>query len=353
METNSTDSTLGVQGTQDFASMVSTAGAAGPSQGGKSAVPGGSTGASGLPTKSLAQIEAEQAGQGGQQADPGQQTSTAQPSQAGNQVQAGQGTGDGQQQQGTQGQAAPVQSQADIIKATADAIVNAQNDAARRQQANRSAEPARPLTADEFNAKYKVARAQPELVSTILGGDPVKAAAALNAYGQDLVQQAVLMTLDLAKADVDKVRGEFQPHIQSWQQYQQQVQAQQAESRFFTAHADLATEKDLVLELKDAFIAKVQAGQIRFENEQQAFQTVANAARNILQRIRGTGTNGNAGTNGGGTGGGTGQTTNGTGQTGGTPPGRQMSAATSAGRTGTGQATVKTDGEHVFGTDWR
>lgn len=94
------------------------------------------------------------------------------------------------------------------------------------------------------------------------------------------------------------------------------------------------------MEMKDAFLAKVQSGQVRFENEQQAFQAVANATQSILQRV----------------GGGRGQTQTGQGtqqqqQT----STRQMAAASSAGRTATGQttATKKDVVEEVFGADAR
>tara|TARA_R110000868_G_scaffold323676_1_gene584596 strand:+ start:196 stop:1194 length:999 start_codon:yes stop_codon:yes gene_type:complete len=327
----SSDSALGNQGSQDFASMVSVGGSQGPSTAGKSPVPGGATGPSGVPTKTAAQIDAEQGVVDGTLTTP---ETGAQPGQVTNPLQAGQG-GDGT----TTPPAA--QTNSDVIKATVDAMIAAQN-AARQQQAPAQQQAEKTLSPQEFDAKYKVARANQELVTTILGQDPVKAASALNTYGQNLVQQAVLMALDLTDANVSKVRSEFAPHISSWQNHQQQIQAQQAEDRFFKGHPDLNAERDLVMELKDAYIAKVQSGQVRFNNEQEAFSTVANAARNILTKIRG-----GAAAPGGGQGGqGNVPAAPSTGS-------RQMSAAASAGRTGTGRAAVKTDGEQVFGDSWK
>jgi len=230
--------------------------------------------------------------------------------------------------------AVPQQSQADIIKATAEAIVNAQR-AAQPQQPQAAPRTNQDLSPEEFNRKFGVTRANEQLVQTILGSDPKAAAAALDTYGQNLVKQAVLMALEVADASVAKVKGEFEPHINSWQQYHQTVREKALEQEFFTAHPDLANERELVKEMTDAMMAKKAAGQLQINNKQEAFSAVATATRHILTKY---GWNGKGG----------GQQAPATGQA--TPTGgRQMSAASSAGRSGSGTATAKTDVDAVFG----
>jgi hypothetical protein len=250
----------------------------------------------------------------------------------------------GQAPDGQGGQTAPsatppaAQSQADIIRATAEAVAAAHVRGQQSQQHQpQGPAPKADLSPQEFQQKYNVTRANEELVSTILGQDPRKAAAALDQYGQNLVKQAILMTMELNEANLGKFREEVNPHLQSWQTYQRQQEAVAAEGRFFKAAPDLAGEKDLVMELKDAYLAKVQAGQIRFANEQEAFNAVANAARTILKRVNPAWGQGQSG----------GQQAPTTGQ----QPGRRMSVASTTGRSGTGQAAAKSDVDMVFGAD--
>lgn len=235
-------------------------------------------------------------------------------------------------------QPSPQQTQADIIRATAEAVAQAHMRG--RTEAQPAAQPTQAeLSPEEFTRKYNVTRANEDLIATILSADPKKASAALDQYGQNLVKQAILMTMELQDANLSKLRSDVDPHIKSWQSYQQERAAQAAEQRFFTSAPDLSQERDLVMELKDAFIAKVQAGQVRFENEQQAFQAVANAARTILKRVNpqwGQGTPA------------AGQPAPTTGQ-----PARRMSVASSTGRSGTNAATAKSDVDLVFGADAR
>jgi hypothetical protein len=227
------------------------------------------------------------------------------------------------------------QSQADIIRATAEAVA-----AAHVRGAQSAAQPAMPsqkdISPEDFAKKYNVTRANEELVATILGNDPKRAALALDQYGQNLVKQAILMTMELNSNELTRFRGEIDPHIQSWQSYRAQQEAVAAEQRFFSYAPDLANEKALVMELKDAFITKVRAGQVQFANENEAFSAVANAARTILKKVNPswTPTAGNQ-----------------SGPTGGQQTGRRMSVASSTGRSGTPQATAKSDVESVFGPD--
>lgn len=309
-ETENPVGTLGNQGSQDFEAMTSGNNQSQQQSSQNSGVPAGEqlsaqNDASGAkPTKALPQ-----------------ETSAGQtPSPSGNQ------------------QPTVQQSQADIIRATADAVAQAHIRAQQELTAQqRAAAPAPELSPEEFNKKFSVTRANEELVTTILGQDPKKAALALDQYGQNLVKQAILMTLELSEAKLGKFREEVTPHVTAWQKHLQEQQTIAAEQRFFQSAPDLQAEKDLVMELKDAFIAKVQAGQVSFKNEQEAFAAVANAARTILKRVNPQwGANGAA---------------NNSAPAAGQSQGRRMSAASSAGRSGTSQAAAKSDVDLVFGSD--
>lgn len=227
------------------------------------------------------------------------------------------------------------QTQADLIRATAEAVAQAHIRATQQQQQQQAQPQKKELSPDEFNRKYNVTRANEELVATILSGDPKKAAIALDQYGQNLVKQAILMTMELNDENLTKFREEVNPHLQSWQSYRQQQEHVAAENRFYQFAPDLAQERELVTELKDAFITKVKSGQVRFNNEHEAFTAVANAARSILKKV-----NPSWGQGGG-------QQAQTTGQ----PTGRRMSVASSTGRSGTPQATAKSDVDLVFGAD--
>lgn len=227
--------------------------------------------------------------------------------------------------------AAPGQSQADVIKAAVEATAAALG---RQQQPATQTPPSnddRELSPQEFNAKYKVVQATEADVAALLDQDPKKATVALNRLLQGAAQQAVLMALDLSRAEVARVQNEFNPHITSWKQHQAEIQAQKAEQDFFKAYPDLTAERELVMEMKDAILARVQNGQLKFSSTQEAYKAVADATKNLLTRF-GRAPNGQGGTNGGGAGQPQGQT-----------QGRQMAAASSAGRTGNASATARTD----------
>lgn len=222
------------------------------------------------------------------------------------------------------------QSQADIIRATVEATANAiraQNNPA--AAATVPSQQDRELSPQEFNAKYKVVQVTENDVAAILDQDPKKAAASLNRLLQGAAQQAVLMALDLSKAEVARIQDEYNPHITEWKSYNAERQAKASEDRFFKAYPILAEERATVMEMKDAILARVQSGQIKFASEQEAFKAVADATTALLTRFGKT-----PGAGGGGA-------TNGQGAA--QPPSRQMAVASSTGRTGSAGATAKSD----------
>jgi hypothetical protein len=202
------------------------------------------------------------------------------------------------------------------------------------QQAQQPTE--KDLSPEEFNRKFGVVQVNESHIAALMDADPKKAAAVLNNLLQGSVAQAVRMANELHQAEFGRMREEITPHIQSWQQYQRERLDIQAKDRFFETNKDLLGEEDLVMTIKDAILTKVQSGQIRFTSEQEAFNAVATASRQLLTRMNKK-TAAVGGT----------QNTQTTGQN----TGRQMSTASAAGRSGTGQATALSDVEQIFGKD--
>lgn len=230
----------------------------------------------------------------------------------------------------------------DIIKSTVDATAQA----FRQNLPQQPAPQPQPISAQDFDRKYGIVRPNEQMLNQIMGQDPKQAVATLDSLFQANLTAALRMSNDLVEAKLSELNGRYEPHLKSWQQHQQQQQNQAAEDAFFKKNPDLVVERDLVMEMKDAFLTKVSAGQVRFNNTDEAFSAVANATRAILNKTRGAQTNGQTQT---------GQNQdNGGGMVSNPPAGRQMSAASSAGRTGTGQAAAKKSiVDEVFGEDAR
>lgn len=229
----------------------------------------------------------------------------------------------------------------DIVSAAIEAGIRASREQSRQTEQVPQG-PAK-LSDAEFAQKYNIPTVTPAHITAILDQDPIKASYALNAIIQQTLTAAVRMSADMAAAEAGRVREEFNPHITSWQSHQKTIREKEAETQFYTAYPELNDEKALVNEIKDAFIARIRSGQISFKTPQEAFQAVATSARNLLTRfgkLPAPGANGSSGA----------PQTQATGQ----QQPRQMSAALSAGRTGTGQpATPKGAVEEVFGADAR
>lgn len=345
MNDNATDSALGSQGNQDFSALVSgqpnptptpsstptpspTPASSSNGGGNRGVVPG-------VPDITPPAPTSRPAGPGGDAPAPG-----AVPS-ADNTAPGAPGVpGPGAQPvaPGTQ------PNQNDVVGAAVEAAIRA----TREQQSAPAGQPQpKQLTDQEFNAKYRVVSVTPQHMTAILDQDPVKAAASMNQLIQGAVTQALLMSADIAAAEAAKVRDEFSPHINSWQSHQKSIREKEAETQFYTAYPQLNEERALVNEIKDAYIARVRSGQVKFTTPQEAFAAVANTATNMLIKFgklspTGQPLAGVAGSNGSST------------PSPGQPPARQMSAASSAGRTGTGQpAAAQTTVDAVFGADAR
>lgn len=255
-------------------------------------------------------------------------------------------SGTGQTQQPAQGQQTPATQQTpnqasleDVVNKLADKL--AAPLAQQRQQQQQPAAPAKTPEQEraEFNQRYGIVDYTPEHITQLLGQDPVKAAAVLNAIQTNSLTAALRMANDVIEARLTEMKDQFVPHVESWKQYQAERQAQKNETDFYAAYPDLANEKEMVNEMRDAIVAKVQTGQLQFTSKDQIFKAVADSTRKILSRMN---TQSSGGSSGGQT-----QTPKSTTQ----PSQRQMTVATATGRSGTGQAAAKSDVEEVFGSD--
>lgn len=234
-----------------------------------------------------------------------------------------------QQQIDTQQQAAPAQQQAaapshQLSEADLTRIATVAAGAVRQSQPQQQ-QPQQPAMTDEqFAARYRTPQANAATMQAILDPDPVKGAIALNALLKQTYTSALLMANDLHQAELSKVRGEFAPHVEQFNSFRAQQQKLALENEFYAANTDLANERDLVNETIDAFQAKASRGEVAFADKTQAFKAVADNVRKILARM------GPASAS-------TGQQTPSQQQS---PPPQQrtMAAATSQGRSGSGQA---------------
>lgn len=257
------------------------------------------------------------------------------------QQQTGADTGNRAQQATTQ-QTTPAQtstsSQADLIRSVVEATVGGIR---KQEQASR---PVAPMTPEDFNKKFRVPVATIEHVQALMDADPKKGAAALTKLLQDAATSGVLMARELFQDEIKSQRDAVEPHIKSWQTYQKELNEQKAEASFYKTYPELSDERELVNEIKDSFVAKVQAGQINFADQSSANKAVAEATKKILARMT-------TPAQGARTDGGTQQTQASQQQT--QQKSRQMASASSAGASGTGQAKAKSDVELIFGSDAR
>jgi hypothetical protein len=195
------------------------------------------------------------------------------------------------------------------------------------------------MSPQEFDAKYGIIRPTEAMVNQLFNTNPQQAVAVLDQLFQSNLTASLRMANDIIEAKLNQLQEQYRPIVSSYQEQRQLAQNQASEGRFFAAYPNLTNEKGLVMEMKDAFIAKVQAGQIKFTNEAEAFAAVANATQSILNRLR--------------PGGAPAATQPGVANR---SNGRQMVTASGTGRQGSGTSTAnkpKDIVEEVFGADAR
>lgn len=220
---------------------------------------------------------------------------------------------------------------ADVVKATL----------AGSRPAEQRAAPAK-ISDEDFNKKFGVLNVTDSHIQQLLDADPKKAAAALNTMFQGLNRQSLLMAQELFESRMKEMQDKFTPHVESWTRYQREQNEAKVEQQFYTDHPALADEKDLVAEIRDAMVLRVQSGQLKFSSQTEANKAVADAAMKIVTRMQKP--QGDAAGDG---------TRAQTASTAKPNVGRQMASASSAGRAGTGKAPQLSVAEEIFGADAR
>ena len=200
------------------------------------------------------------------------------------------------------------------------------------------------LTPEQFNAKYQIEPITEAHIQAILDADPKKGAQMLNRLFMKNMGSAVLMAKDIVDNQLKAVRAEMEPHVTSWTQHQREQREAKLETDFYTANADLVNEKPLVKEMQDAIFGRIASGQLKpFNRPEDALKAVADATRAVLVRMgKQTGAGGS----------GTAQQQSQSQSQGQKPPTRQMTAASTAGQSGAGQAAGQSDEEKIFGKDY-
>lgn len=228
-----------------------------------------------------------------------------------------------------------------VDPATLEQIVSAAVAGATKNQSQVQPAPAaapKEISVEEFNKKYGIPTVNAEVMQRILDADPAKGAQAMQNLLLQAVRSGALIAKDALGADIGKLRDEFSPHIQSWQKYDGERREKAMYDTFFTTYPDLKDERELVDALGTEFASRVKAGTIKISSPEEGMKLVAEAVRKTVTRLRGAG----------------GQVPGkGTSPAPAVVPQREMSAASSAGRSGTGQPQQKSDVENVFGSDAR
>lgn len=227
-----------------------------------------------------------------------------------------------------------------IDPAVLEQVVSAAVAGARKGEPAPTAAAAAPkeISVEEFNKKYGIPTVNAEVMQRILDADPAKGAQAMQNLLLQAVRSGALIAKDALGADIGKLREEFEPHINTWKQEYNSQQEKKMYDTFFTANPDLKDERELVDAMGTEFAARVKSGQIKISSPEEGMKLVADAVRKTITRLRGA-----AGAAPG----------KGASSAAAAAPQREMSAASSAGRSGTGQPQQKSDVESVFGSDAR
>lgn len=212
-------------------------------------------------------------------------------------------------------QAASAQDTAALIRAAVDSTAQAM--LKQQGQTQGMAQAQRAMTDEEFAQRYGITKYDAKYIEKLFDKDPAKAADVLNEMNRNAYTAAVRMANDLIAAQQAQAEARYGPRFQAVEKFMAEQTERQATDRFYKAYPDLGPEADLVKEVLDATQAKISRGELRFTDEKQAFQYVADATNKVVSRMQKSGGSGN------------GQQTH--------TGGRQMTQATQAARPG-GQA---------------
>lgn len=250
-------------------------------------------------------------------------------------------TQEGQLTQGQQAQqpaTPPAFDPQQITKAIVDGIVTAQTKTQQAAPQQQTQQP-KPMSPEEFRRHYEIPQIDAATYEAILGTTPDKPerVAALDNVLTGYMRAGIKMGQDLMQARLQQLEQQFESRLGPVFQAHQQQQEQAVISRFTTTFPDLANEMALVNDVKDAMIARG----MKFGSEQEMFQAVGAATRQLITRLRGAPAGGN-------------QTQPGGSQPGGgtqKPPARTMTPSMQGGRGGSAAPKQSTStAELVFGS---
>lgn len=278
-------------------------------------------------------LQRQQTQQGGQQQT--QQSSSGQQTQQQGLSQQGQQSAQGSLHQGQQQGQTTAAAQPDTTKLIEAAINSTAAAMQRAQQAARPPEPVKPMSDEEFAQRYGIVRYDAKTLERLFDKDPAKAAAVLNEINQNAYQAAVRMANDLTQAQLAQARNAYNPRLEAIEKFVAEQTERQATDRFYTAYPALKEESPLVQEILNAVSARVKSGELKFQDEAQAFKFVADATQTRIDAMRakygGNGTGANGGQQ--------------------HPPQRQMAQATQSARPGAARPRNPTDMEQMM-ADW-
>lgn len=227
---------------------------------------------------------------------------------------------------------------AGVDAATLEQIVTAAVAGARKGDTPAATPAPKEITAEDFNKKYGIPTVDATLMQRLMDADPAKGAAVMQNLLLQAVRSGALIAKDAFGSDLTKLRSEFEPDIQHYRNFRSEREQTALYDKFFTTYPDLKDERELVDALGTEFAARVKSGAIKISSPDEGMKLVADAVRKTVTRLRGT----TAAAPG-----------KGASSAPAAAPQREMSAASSAGRSGTGQPQQKSDVETVFGHDAR
>lgn len=227
-------------------------------------------------------------------------------------------------------QAAPVQQDTGAavkaaIEATAAAMSKNQGQSAAMERAQKT------MTDAEFAQRYGITKYSAKHLEQLFDKDPNKAAAVLDEMQRNAYTAAVKMSNDLVQAALANERASYAPRMQAVEKFMAAQVEREASATFYAKFPDLQPESDLVKEVLDSTQAKIARGELKFTDQNQAFQFVADATKKLVSRMTPAGGSKSPGQQ--------------------SPPARQMAAASTAARPG-GQTAKPASGLDAVMASW-
>lgn len=168
-----------------------------------------------------------------------------------------------------------------------EAAVNSTAQAFQRTQQAAAPKPeAKPMSDEEFAARYGIVKYDAKTMERLFDKDPTKAAAVLNEIQTNAYQAAVRMANDLLQAQLAQAKGTYDPRIGAMEKFVSEQREAQANARFYAAFPDLKDEHPMVQEILNAVNDRVSKGQLTFKDEAEAFKFVADATNTRIAQMR-------------------------------------------------------------------